>query len=215
MSKNFLNELIAIMREDQTHISLARVKKLFVAEDRSSLKVQLELMPEGREVIGRVTWDKVGDNSGDFKFPVAEDICLVAFAHGDENQCYVLKWLTNDEDTIPEQVMTGDSASISMPTKKNWFCSDTRINLARSKDEPVENMVLGQVFKTFMTDLLTKIEALEDLIKIHTHVGNMGAETSPPSNAADITANKEEITALKESPIGDDLILSDLIFGVK
>ncbi len=61
-----------------------------------------------------------------------------------------------------------------------------------------ENMVLGQVFKTMMNTLLTALAA-------HTHIGNLGFDTAPPSNAADFNQ-------IKSSPIGDDAILSAKCF---
>lgn len=64
-----------------------------------------------------------------------------------------------------------------------------------------ENMVLGQVFKTMMDTLLTAIAT-------HTHIGNLGYQTTPPDNAADFTN-------LKASPIDDDAILSDKAFTEK
>lgn len=64
-----------------------------------------------------------------------------------------------------------------------------------------ENLVLGQVFKTFASQVL-------QLIIDHKHIGNLGYETSPPENAADFSA-------LKSSPIDDSLILSDISFTEK
>ncbi len=64
-----------------------------------------------------------------------------------------------------------------------------------------ENMVLGQVFKTFMDNLLTQLQN-------ETHIGNLGYETSVPVNAP-------QYEALQESPIDDDAILSDKAFTEK
>jgi phage gp45-like len=64
-----------------------------------------------------------------------------------------------------------------------------------------ENLVLGQVFKTFMTNLLTQLQE-------ETHIGNLGYATSVPINAA-------EYEALAESPIADEEILSGIAFTEK
>lgn len=64
-----------------------------------------------------------------------------------------------------------------------------------------ENMVLGKVFKQLMSDLLQELA-------IHTHIGNLGYETAPPSDAA-------EFTALKSSPVDDEKVLSDVAFTEK
>jgi hypothetical protein len=62
-------------------------------------------------------------------------------------------------------------------------------------------LVLGDIFKTFMTSFLEQYIA-------HTHVGNLGYETSPPITASDTTE-------LLTSPIEDSAILSDLAFTEK
>jgi phage gp45-like len=64
-----------------------------------------------------------------------------------------------------------------------------------------ENLVLGQIFKAFMSQVL-------ELIAQHTHTGNLGYPTSPPTNAADFESKKS-------SPIDDGAILSDLVFTEK
>lgn len=64
-----------------------------------------------------------------------------------------------------------------------------------------ENMVLGKVFKQWAHDLLTQLAA-------EMHIGNMGYNTSVPTNAS-------QYDALKASPIDDATILSDIAFTEK
>lgn len=64
-----------------------------------------------------------------------------------------------------------------------------------------ENLVLGQIFKQYEKDLL-------DAIIAHRHVDSLGYLTAPPVNDPDFTA-------LKASPIEDELILSDENFTEK
>ncbi len=75
------------------------------------------------------------------------------------------------------------------------YLSNGKIQLGSEASS--ENMVLGQVFKQFASDLLSAIAA-------HTHPG-IG---SPPSNMS-------KFTALKSSPIGDEAILSNVSFTEK
>lgn len=79
------------------------------------------------------------------------------------------------------------------------YCSESKIQIGTKA--AAENFVLGQVFKTFANNLLQAIAE-------HTHIGNLGYETSPPDNA-------EAFVELQASPINDEEILSDQIFGVK
>lgn len=75
------------------------------------------------------------------------------------------------------------------------YLSDGKIQIGSKA--AAENLVLGQVFKTFAANLL-------ELIANHTHAG-LGY---PPANAADFEA-------LKSSPINDGAILSDENFTEK
>jgi hypothetical protein len=76
--------------------------------------------------------------------------------------------------------------------------SSSVINLQKGDSAPSEPFVLGNKFKSFMNDLLQAIGQI-------THVGNLGAPTPPPVNAAKFSALQSKL---------DDL-LSELIKGTK
>ena len=79
------------------------------------------------------------------------------------------------------------------------YLSNGKIQIGtKSSAEP---LVLGNVFKTMMDTLLTQLAE-------HTHIGNLGYNTSPPNNA-------EEFVQLQESPIDDKSILSNVSFTEK
>lgn len=69
---------------------------------------------------------------------------------------------------------------------------------SEGSDEP---LVLGNILKDLLSDILDKVIA-------HTHNGNLGYLTSPPSNAA-------EFLALKVHPVSDGAIISDKSFTEK
>ena len=75
------------------------------------------------------------------------------------------------------------------------YLSNGKIQLGSEASD--ENMVLGKVLKTFLSELLQDIAT-------HTHPG-IG---SPPSNSADFIS-------LKASPVDDSKILSDVSFTEK
>lgn len=62
-------------------------------------------------------------------------------------------------------------------------------------------VVLGNELKQLLEDTL-------QLIADHTHIGNLGIQTTPPTNSANFLA-------LKLSPVGDKKILSDKVFTEK
>lgn len=79
--------------------------------------------------------------------------------------------------------------------------SDAKIKLAKGDKEPDEPFVLGKVFVKFAQELLQALAT-------HTHTGNMGFPTLPPTQAA-------KFTELMNSPIADEKVLSKHIIGEK
>jgi hypothetical protein len=209
-----LNDLKEIFKDRSLHIYVGQVAQLFLAQDRSFLKVKVKVYPEERHIIATMSWENVGSDSGDFEFPAIGDMVLVANSEGDDDQAYIIRRLTSKEDKIPAIAATGKVQS-ARNGNKFWNISDTRINLSRGQAEPAENIVLGQVFKSFMTELLAELKTMATTLAQHTHVGNMGSPTSPPEQAGDFSANGAKYDGLKASPIGNEAILSSLSFTEK
>lgn len=76
------------------------------------------------------------------------------------------------------------------------YLSQSQVSLGSMN--PTQNLVLGQIFKTFMDNLLEQLQE-------ETHIGNLGYPTSPPVNAP-------AYAALQASPIDDESILSSVVF---
>lgn len=190
-----------VLGTDGVNIGIGQIKKLMMASDRSVLRVLVSVFPEQREIICRMTWDAVGPEAGFFTLPSVGDLVLIAVADREEELPFVISRLTSKEDKIPTNAADGHSVLKALAGKAVWITSDTKINLSAGDSAPTENVVLGQVFKSFMTDLL-------DYIINHTHIGNQGYSTSPPENASDFTS-------IKSDPIENDNILSDLAFTEK
>lgn len=204
-----------IFKDNSLHLFLGIITKLIVAKDKSYLKVELEVMPEKRKIIANMTWEVVGPESGDFDFPSPGDAVLCGNVEGDDDQAYVLKRLTSREDKIPEIAVTGDKVHKAKAGKKYWNISDLNIYLSRADTPPTENLVLGQVFKQFASDLLDHIKEQTKLTYEHTHIGNLGYNTTAPNNSLFMVAERTSFNTLKTSPITDEAILSDLSFTEK
>ena len=229
MSKINVENLKSYLMDNKLHIFLGQIKRLHLAKDNSSLKVEVSVWPEERLIIANMTWDNVGPESGFYSFPSVGDAVLCASAEGDVDQSFVIKRLSSIEDKIPKNAITGDTVIKTLAGKKIWNTSDTRLNLSRGDDEPTENIVLGQVFKATYSDHLAKlIDYMDKMIsymqkfEAHDHVGNMGAPTTPPVNKAEVasirgevTTLKEEINTLKSDIVDGEEILSDLVFTEK
>lgn len=210
-----LEDLKEIFKDKRLWVGLGQVEKLYLAEDRSYLKVRLKVFPEERPIIATMTWENVGPDSGDFEFPLPGDLVLFANADGDDDQAYVIKRLSSREDKIPATAASGDKVHKARAGNKYWNVSDTKILLARGEEMPSENLVLGQIFKKFAQDLLTSLKAHSAVDEKHVHMGNLGYYTSKPKEFQEFLDRGTEYDTLKASPIDDEAILSDLGFTEK
>lgn len=210
-----IDTLKELLKDDRLHIGMAIIKKLHLAEDFSYLKVSMDVLPELREIVATMTWESVGPESGDYEFPSPGDLVLFAQAEGDDDNAYVIKRMSSRADKIPQSAITGDKVHKAKPGKKYWNISDTKIFLSKSDAEPTENLVLGQVFKSFAQDCLEVLKSHAMLDSTHTHNGNLGFVTGPPTEAADYEDIEADYDDLKASPIDDDLILSELAYTEK
>lgn len=206
MKKAQLEVLREIFKDNRAHLVLAKVLKLDFLDDRSELRVEVEVWPEKVGAIARMTWDQVGPSSGIFGFPVVNDLVLIGAVEGDFEQLYVLKRLTSGFDQIPIQAEDGSTVVKSIPGKKVKLHSDTRINLGRedsNEDAEInENLVLGQVFKAHQAKFLQDVAD-------HRHI------CMPPGYLTLTPDNRQEYLDQKADPVENEDILSDLSFTEK
>lgn len=223
-----IENLKQYFKDESLHVGIALIKKLFLASDRSYLKVALSVFPEEREIIATMTWENVGPESGDFEFPSPGDLVIFAQVDGDDDQAYVISRLASKEDKIPTIAITGDKVHKAKAGKKYWNVSDTRINLSKGDTEPTENLVLGQIWKTVYSTHLDEITSA--LKKLETQINNVathvvtviGIPSSNPLNSAAMQTIKNEIATirnnledLKTNEIDSENILSDLSYTEK
>jgi hypothetical protein len=191
-----LEDLKHIFRDDRLHLAIGLVKQIAIPADRSVLKVKVLILPDNLNMICKMTWDAVGPDAGIFQFPSVDDLVIVGYLDGNENDAYVLRRCTSTVDKIPLRAVDGHLVMRSLAGKKNFVVSDTEINLVRGDDPGDEQLVLGNTFQAAYSQDLAKTAA-------HKHIGNLGYLTFVPDNAADFLA-------LKSSPVDDSVMLSDV-----
>ena len=207
-----LEDFRNLLYVDKTYFSVGVVQRLFMASDRSFLKVECRIISEGddRNIIARMGWNAVGPEAGDFQIPSVGDLLLIAYVDADPSQAIVITRFSSTEDKIPANAATGDRVIKSLMGKNMWITAQNNLYLTKTDAVPTENLVLGQVFKKWATDLITQIEALMDALQAETHTSSApGVATTPPINASDYASIKTALTALKNSPIEDSAVLSD------
>lgn len=149
-----LEALRKVLADNRTHIAVAKIAQVELASDRSVLLAQCDLLAEERQVIAKVTWDSIGTGGGFIQLPQANDLVLLVFADGDEEQAYVIKRLSSKEDQIPLKAATGDSVAQALTGKKLHLLSDTKILLGKGATDPTEPLVLGNVMLSCLTALI-------------------------------------------------------------
>lgn len=229
-----------IFEDRRTYLAVGKIEKLELNSDRSVLWAYCNILTQERTIVARVTWDAIGPDSGIFQFPVVGDLVLVGWAEGDDEQAFVIRAISSKVDKIPTQATTGDTVMRALSGKKVQVITDkdvwilaqenikskadlinrviggTKVYLAKTETAPTENLVLGQVLKTLLADILTELKTLSDNLATHTHTsGPPGVQTAPPTQAAVFTASGVVFNAKKANPVNNENILSDLAFTEK
>jgi len=224
-----LEAMKMIFKDQRTHLAIGKILRLSVASDRSFLKCLVSILPEGREVVCRMTWAMTGPNSGIVEFPEKDDLVLVGFADGNNDYAFIISRMSSTVDKLPLKAIDGHLVLKAKAGKQSWLTSNLKILLSKGDTVPTENLVLGQQLKTLLSyvldqlaDQADKLKQLSTDISTHNHIGNLGYPVSAPLNAAAFTAaatqfdtKKSNFDAKKSSPVDDQAILSDLAFTEK
>lgn len=212
-----IEELREIFDKDRIYISIAKILKLKIASDNSVWRALVSIFPEQREVAVDFTWDQVGPKVGLFGPATVGDLVLVAFADGNEDQGFIIRRLSSKEDKIPKQAGEGHNYFKALAGKKTYIGSEVKTIIGKLGEgaDPTENLVLGQQLKSLLTDILAELKSQADTLAAHTHIGNVGSPTSAPIQATNITAHGTVFNQKKASPVGDEIILSDIVFTEK
>jgi hypothetical protein len=143
----FLREVFKDVRQ---HIGIGVIKKLGLAQDNSCLRVQVNLLPENREIIAYMSFADVYDVT----FPGVNELVLVAFADGLPDEAHVIARFPSIDEPIPAFARSGHSVKYARPGKKLYVGSDTKIAISRPDVEPTQPLVLGTVLVNALTAFL-------------------------------------------------------------
>lgn len=230
MGRNLdLEALKMIFKDQRVHLAIATIKKVSVASDRSFVKCLVEILPEKREVVARMTWPSTGPEAGFYDLPEKNDLVLVGFADGNNDYAFIITRMTSTVDKIPLRSVGGDLVVKSKAGKKAWFTGRLKAFITQGDTVPTENLVLGQQLKTLLIDLLakvselsTKCDSLSAEIATHQHPGNLGYPTGQPYTssqfnnlATQFNGIAADFDDLSSSPVQDEVILSDFAFTEK
>jgi hypothetical protein len=215
MKHNDIEALKQLLDSGKIWISSGKILQLDLLADRSFWRAKVLVLPHNYEVIARMTWGSVGPDSGIFGPAQVGDLVLLAF-DPELQEAFVISRLSSKEDTIPVQAGQGHTVVKSLPGKNTHIASDIKVLLGRlTSTDPTEPVVLGNILKTLLSYILDQLANQAQKISIHTHVGNLGANTSPPDIATDFVTLQTNFNTKKSSPVDDNAINSDVAFTEK
>lgn len=158
-----LELLRSIFKDVRQHIAVGVITQLGLSQSATTLRAQVKLLPEEREIVAQVGFSAVGASTGFIDFPEINDLVLVAFAHDpsverpDHDDAYVIARFPSSEEPIPAFAQSGSSVVYSHPGKKMYVGSNTKVGIGRPNVEPAEPLVLGQTLVTGLTSLINSI----------------------------------------------------------
>lgn len=144
-----LSLLREIFKDTRLHIGIGVITQLGLSLDASTLRVQVKLLPEGREVVCVMTWPDTRDVS----FPLVNHLVLCGFADGHPEDGHVLRVLTSRDEKIPTLAQSGHAVKYSQVGKKLYLGSDTKVGVGRAGNDQSSPLVLGDVLVNGLTAL--------------------------------------------------------------
>ena len=93
-----LENLREIFADDRLNLAIGVIKQLSVADDRSYLKAMVSIFPDEINMVCSMSWEAVGPNCGIFQFPSVNDMVIVGYLDGSENDAYIVRRCTSKED---------------------------------------------------------------------------------------------------------------------
>lgn len=211
-----LETLRAILQDNKTWISQGVILALETASDKSVLRAKVRLLPTDHVIIARVTHSATGPDSGDFSFPVVNDMVIVAMSEGSEDYPWIISRCSSKEDFIPEKAIQGHMVRKALAGKKNYIQSDTAIHLTKTADgtEPlVLGLVMQQAYLAALLRLTTLLDKLLTVPIVTTTLPGFPASIDP-TLATEIQQIKQDIEDDIELYSTDDTtnFLSQLTF---
>lgn len=146
---NELESWRALMKDDRLHIGIGPITQVGLSLDGNTLRVQVNLLPENREIVAEMTWD-------DFTrvtFPQVNDLVLVGFVDGLPDDAFVIRVMSGPDDPLAAFAQAGHSIYYSRAGKNAYLGSDTKIGISKPDSEPTEPLVLGTVLVNGLTEL--------------------------------------------------------------
>jgi len=193
-----IETLREVFKDKRTWIRLGQIVGLEPAADMSVLRTKVKIIPDEDEIVARMSWSMTGPDSGIFSFPAVDDLVLICFPEGIEDNAFCFSRLTSASDKIPVRALSGNLVLASLSGKKAHLSSDTKVTVGRGglveENEPIP---LGNVLKSAISDMMGRVDTLmTDISAGPVGIGNLGIPVpTSPALTAKISATKALLAA--------------------
>lgn len=178
-----LEILREIFRDKRLHFGIGTVMELGLSNDKSVLRVKVNIIPDEREAVAEMTFS----DCNSVTFPEINDLVLVAFVDGDPDECFVVKTINTADEPIPAFATTGNT--VVAPREGQL------IGLTRAAVIPTEPMVLGNQLVAYLAALEGHLATLITL----TETFALAAQTFAGSNVDPGSAFNAACTVYKNA----------------
>lgn len=184
--------------ESSRGISLVVVKRVEVTDTFDEIRALCEQLPEQNEIIARFAFPHCSQGNGFFALPRADDFAICLFP--DDDTPIIVGYLPSKDDKVPEQV--GDGDAVLKAHKKMHVAGADGVFIGKGTvgSDPAEPLVLGDVLKSYFTDIHTRLDAiLQAIITGPVGIDTLGGSTVNvhPTLSAAIAAQKALLTTDK------------------
>jgi len=122
------------------------------------------LQPDGHQIVGKVTWSIIDDESGVIQLPKINDLVLIGLVDGDEEQAYIVDRCSSIEERIAIEALDGSLVLKASKGSKTRVLSDTKILLQKGSfgtssapADAISPVVLGDVLKDFLDQFINML----------------------------------------------------------
>ena len=169
MGKTDLETMKELFRDHREHSFIGIIKQVGPADDRSALRVQVQVMPDLNEIVAYQTTPFAGSDSGDWSEPDVGDLVIGLYQRADleEPQAFIIATLPSKSDQFPVEALGGNRVIKSKPGKDLYLITQEKLE-ARMKSLKILCTQLAELTAENQTTTITEASNLTAKNQTHT-----------------------------------------------
>lgn len=203
MAKTDLETMKELFRDHREHTFIGIIKQVGPADDRSALRVQVQVMPDLNEIVAYQTSPFVGSDAGDYAEPDVGDLVIGIYLRADleEPQAFIIGSLPSKTDKFPVEALNGHRVIKAKPDKDLFLITQKKL------EQRCKNL---KFMVEQLSEFLTKNEkhTVEETFEVISKEAYLEAE-----DVAGISAEKIYLGKAR-GPVTEPLVLGLVLKGL-